>query len=450
MKNQSKIIEMENGEITKLLFKFGIPTMLGMLITAFYNLVDGFFIGGLGTNQMAAISVVYPITLIIIGVGVLFGCGAGSVIARALGDKDYEKVSTYTSTTIFVGTFVGIILISAMIIGINPLLHFLGANNATYVYAKSYGLIIMIGLCFSVYNIICNNIIVAEGATGFSAIALFIGGILNIILDPIFIYFFNFGVEGVAYATLISSIVSTIAYTLYLFSKQTSLGFSITKLKLSKDIFSNILKIGIPLLFFQVLISLSLSITNLVAVKYGNQAVAALGIVNRILSIEMMAMFGFLKGYQPLVGYNYGAGNHFRVQELTKKAGYITTAFCIIFNLICFIFAKDILQLFNKDSAEVIIFGIKVLRINSITYMTLGFQLVYASYFLAIGKAKEGAILSIARQGIVFIPLLFLLTMLFNKTGILLAQPLSDLVACIITIIICNKSKVFNKKLAYI
>lgn len=444
MKNQEKLIEMENGKVTKLLFKFGIPTMLGMLITAFYNLVDGFFVGRLGTNQMAAVSVVYPINLIIIGIGVLFGCGAGSVIARALGNKNYEKVSIYTSTTILVGSFIGLLVIALMFIGKNPFLHFLGANADTYEYAKSYGQIIMLALCFSVYNVICNNIIVAEGATSFSALAMFIGGILNIILDPTFIYIFNLGIEGVAYATLISSIVSAIAYTLYLFSKKTALGFSVKKVRLSKEIFSNIFKIGTPLLIFQVLISLSLSITNLIAVRYGNEIVAALGIVNRILSMELMAMFGFLKGYQPLVGYNYGSKNYIRVHELTQKSVYITTAFCIVFNLICIIFSKEILQIFNKESAEVVDFGIKLLRINSLTYMTLGFQLVYASYFLAIGRAKEGGILSIARQGIVFIPLLFMLTFLFNKTGILLAQPLSDLVACIITIIICNNASIFN------
>lgn len=445
MKNQNKITEMENGEITKLLFKFGIPTTLGMLIMAFYNLVDGFFIGGLGTNQMAAVSLVYPITLIITGLGVLFGCGAGSIISRALGDSDYDKVSKYTSTTIWAGTLAGIVVISTMLIGINPLLHLLGANAATFSYAKIYAKIIMVGLAFSMYNIICNHIIVSEGATGFSASALITGGVLNMILDPVFVYIFNFGVEGVAYATLISSMISTALYTVYLFSKKTTLGFSITKLKFSIEIFSNIFKIGVPPLAFQILISLSLCITNMVAVKYGNQTVAALGIVNRILSMEMMAVFGFLKGFQPLVGYNYGAGNTDRVHGLTKKSSFIVTVFCIIFNLICILFSKEILMLFNKESADVINFGMKVLRSSSITYMTLGFQLVYASYFLAVGKAKEGGILSIVRQGIVLIPLLFILTSLFGKTGLIFAQPISDLVACIVTVIICVKTGVFKK-----
>lgn len=446
MTNQNKIIEMEKGNITKLLFKFGIPTMLGMLITSFYNLVDGYFIGGLGTNQMAAVSLVYPLTLIITGFGVLFGNGAGSNIARALGDKEYSKVSAYTSTAIVTGTLVGVIIISAMLIGINPLLHLLGADTATFGYAKTYGRIIIVGLAFSMYNIICNNIIVSEGATGFSAFALMIGGVLNMLLDPLFVYVFHFGVEGVAYATLISSMVSTTLYTKYLFSKKTMLNFSIRKVQLSKEIFSNIFKIGIPILVFQILISLSLSLTNLVAVKYGNQTVASLGIVNRILTLEMMAVFGFLKGYQPLVGYNYGAGDMFRVHELTKKASIIATAFCIAFNLICILFSKNIILLFNKESADVITFGMQVLRINSLTYMTIGFQLVYASYFLATGKAREGGILSIARQGLVLIPLLFILSSLFGRTGLLFAQPISDLTACIITVILCVKTGLFHAK----
>lgn len=444
MTNQKKIIEMENGNITKLLFKFGIPTMLGMLITSFYNLVDGYFIGGMGTNPMAAVSIVYPLTLIITGFGVLFGNGAGSNIARALGDKEYGRVSAYTSTAIVTGTLVGITIVLAMLMGINPLLHFLGADVATFEYAKIYGRIIIIGLAFSMYNIICNNIIVSEGATGFSAFALAIGGVLNMLLDPLFVYVFHLGVEGVAYATLLSSMVSTALYTTYLLSKKTMLNFSISKVTFSKEILGNIFKIGIPILVFQVLISLSLSVTNLVAVKYGNQTVAALGIVNRILSLEMMAVFGFLKGYQPLVGYNYGAGNTGRVQELTKKASIIATTFCIGFNLICILLSKNILLLFNKESADVILFGMKVLRINSLTYMTIGFQLVYASYFLATGKAREGGILSIARQELVLIPLLFILTFLFGKTGLLFAQPLADLTACAITIILCIKCGIFK------
>lgn len=446
MNNQNRIIEMENGNIVKVLFKFGVPTMIGMMITSFYNLVDAYFVGYLGTNQMAAVSLVFPITIIITGLGVLFGNGTGSNIARALGNKDYEKVSKYASTAIISGTVIGAIVVSAMLIGMNPLLHFLGANEETFGYAKSYGTIIISGLVFSTYNIICNNIIVSEGASKFSMCGLILGGVLNMILDPIFVFIFHMGVEGVAYATLIASMVSTILYTFYLLSKRSCLNFSITHFTFSKEIYANIFKIGIPILAFQLLMCFSLSFTNMIALQYGNHTIAAIGIVNRILTLEMMAVFGFLKGYQPLVGYNYGAGKEERVKELTRKASWITTGFCVLFNSGCILFARDIIKLFNKDSASVIAFGTVLLRVDSITYITLGFQLVYASYFLATGKVKEGGILSIVRQGLIYIPLLFLLSITFGKTGLILAQPVADMITCFVVWFICKKANLFYSK----
>ena len=386
-----KLYLLGEEKIEKALLKLGIPTMIGMLISALYNVVDAFFVGKLGTLQMAAVSIIFPVAMIGTGIGLLFGSGAGSYLARLLGKKEYDKVAVCTTTVLGTGIATIAVLICGMLIFFNPFMRLLGATDSIMPYAKEYGIIFIISLIFNVFNVMVNNMIISEGSSTFSMMAMLIGGISNIILDPICIFTLRMGVEGAAVATLISSIISSALYVLYLCGGKSYLKISIKYFIANGELYREVCKVGIPLLVFQLLASLTISVTNISAKTYGNDVIAAMGIVNRIVSLEAMAVFGFLKGYQPLVGYNYGAGNTERTRKATKIALWWSTLFCILFGVIGIVFSKQLILAFNKDSSQVLQIGTTALIITLISYMTMGIQVVYGTYFLAIGRVKEAA-----------------------------------------------------------
>ena len=433
-------IEMGTGKTVPLLFKFGIPTMLGMIINALYNLVDTYFIGSFGMVPTAAVSLVFPLTLIVTGLGTCFGNGTGSKVSRLLGDKQHRQASEFTSTALVGAVVCGLVLSAGLLLGLRPILTVLGADGDTLPYAVQYGTIIIAGFVFSVFNITVNNIIVSEGATVFTSGVLVMGAVMNMVLDPLFIYAFHTGVEGVAYATVISSAASSLVYVLYFVHGKGLLKFSSEYVKPSGYFFANVLKIGVPMLIFQMLNMATLTVTNTLAVKYGNPSVAAFGITYKLFCLEINAVFGFLKGYQPLAGYNYGATDYDRVARFTREGILITTIFCVVCNVLLMIFAPQAIRLFNRDSAEVLAFGVLTLRVQAVGYMTLAFQFVGASYFLAIGDAKNGGVLSLCR-GVLFLLFALLLNGVMGRTGLLAAFPATELVSSGITAVQLIKSE---------
>ena len=424
--------DMAEGRIAPLLFRFGVPTMLGMIINALYNLVDTYFVGGFGMVPTAAVSLAFPLTLLVTGLGCVFGSGAGSKISRLLGDREHEQASRYFSTSVVSAVLCGIALSAALLLGLRPVLSAMGADADTLPYAMRYGAILIAGFPFSLFNITVNNLLVSEGATMFSSVGLLLGAALNLALDPFFVFCLHSGVEGVAYATVLSSAVTSLFYAVYFLRGRSLLRFSFKSVRPSGALYGEVCKVGVPMLVFQLLNMAALSVTNLLAVRYGNPSVAAFGISYKLFCIEVNAVFGFLKGYQPLVGYNYGAGNADRVAAFTRTGILITTAFCAVCNALLMLFAPQAILLFNRDSAEVLSFGVQVLRWQAVGYLTLGFQFVGASYFLAIGRAKPGGILSMSR-GVLFLLLGVLLNAAFGRAGLLAAYPLTELAASAVT-----------------
>lgn len=446
--NQNRIFLLSEEEIKISLLKLGIPTMIGMLVSAFYNIVDAFFVGRLGTLPTVAVSIMYPLTMVGMGIGLLFGNGASSNISRALGKKNCEEVKNYSSTAILSGLFTITFLVIIMLIFFNPLINILGASAKSVSYVREYGIIFIIGLIFNVFNMMMNNLIVSEGGSSFGMIAMLIGGCINIILDPILIFGFNLGVSGAAIATLISQLISSIMYIFYLWKCDSCLVVSFQHFQVNRTIYKEIFKIGLPICFFQFLTGAAISLTNIVAKPFGEAAIASMGIVNRIMSLETQALYGFLKGYSPLVGYNYGAENIKRVKDATRIAILWSTTINIVFGLICIIFAKQFIYLFNQESMEVLKIGSIALRVDAVSFMTLGIQIVIGNYFLAVGKAKQGGMLSIFRQGLFFIPLLLIFSYIWNINGMISAQLVADICATIMTILIWKKEN-RNKAINY-
>ncbi len=245
--------------------------------------------------------------------------------------------------------------------------------------------------------------------------ALLTGAILNTILDPIFISVADLGVTGAAIATAISQCVSTIVYLIYIFSKKSTFSFSIKKCKYSKDIVTEILKIGVPTLVFQLLTSLSITFINNQAKQYGDAIIAAMGVVVRITALGTSMIFGFIKGFQPIAGFSYGTKNYKRLNEATKYSIILSTAFCVVLGVIMISCPAQLIALFTKGNADMINAGAKSLRANGISIMVFGFYTVYSSLFLALGKAKGGLFLGVCRQGICFTIIAAIMAIFLHK-----------------------------------
>ena len=423
-----------NAPIPKALMALGIPIMIGMLINALYNLVDAYFVGGLGESQMGAISIVFPLGQVVVGLGLMFGNGAASYLSRLLGRGDKDTANKVASTALYSSVLVGAIIIILATIFLKPILTLLGATDTIMPYALTYARIYVVSCIFNVFNVTMNNIVTSEGAAKTTMCALLLGAILNIGLDPIFIYVLEMGVAGAAIATAISQLVSTLVYLNYVLRKKSAFTFSVREFAPTKQMMAEILKIGVPTLTFQLLTSLSIALINRAANGYGDAVIAGMGAVTRVTSMGTLVVFGFLKGFQPIAGFSYGAKKFDRLQEAIKTSILWSTIFCVIVGLLMAVFSTQIISQFTDGNAEMISVGQKSLIANGFHFMLFGFYTVYSSLFLALGKGTAGFILGACRQGICFVPVILILPVLWGLNGILYAQPIADVISAVITI----------------
>ena len=446
-KKSSKLELLGSAPVPKALVSLGIPIMIGMLINALYNLVDAYFVGGLGESPMGAISIVFPLGQVVVGLGLMFGNGAASYLSRLLGRDDKDTANKVASTALYSSVIIGAILIIIATIFLRPILTLLGATDTIMPYALIYARIYIISCIFNVFNVTMNNIVASEGAAKTTMCALLLGAIINIGLDPLFIYTFNMGVAGAAIATAISQFVSTLVYLSYVFHKKSAFTFSIKAFEPTKQIFMEILIIGVPTLTFQLLTSLSIALINRASSGYGDSVIAGMGAVTRITSMGTLVVFGFLKGFQPIAGFSYGAKNFNRLREAIRTSILWSTIFCIIVGLLMFLFSEQIIAQFANGNEAMISVGKKSLMANGLSFFLFGFYTVYSSLFLALGKGTAGFILGACRQGICFVPVIFLLPIIWGMNGILYAQPIADILSVIITVFMAlNLHKQLSKE----
>ncbi len=430
----TKLNLLGNAPISKALISLGIPIMIGMLINALYNLADAYFVSGLGESPMGAISIVFPLGQVVVGLGLMFGNGAASYLSRLLGCEDKNTADTVASTALYSSILIGAILIILTFIFLRPVLMLLGATETIMPYALTYARIYILSCIFNVFNVTMNNIAASEGAAKTTMCALLSGAVINVGLDPLFIYTFHMGVAGAAIATAISQFISTLVYLSYVLRKKSAFTFSIKSFSPTKQIFAEILKIGIPTLTFQLLTSLSIALINRAANGYGDAVIAGMGAVTRITSMGTLVVFGFLKGFQPIAGFSYGAKNFKRLRQSIKISILWSTVFCIIVGLLMILFSAQIISQFANENEEMILIGQKSLTGNGFSFFLFGFYTVYSSLFLALGKGTAGFILGACRQGICFLPVILLLPELLGMNGILYAQPIADILSAIVTV----------------
>lgn len=423
-----------NAPIPKALLAMGLPTMIGMMINALYNLVDAFFVGGLGTSQMGTISVAFPLGQVVVGLGLLFGNGAASYISRLLGRGDKDTADQVASTALYSSILAGALMILLTLIFLTPILRLLGATQSILPYALTYGGIYVTFSIFNVFNVTMNNIVTSEGAAKTTMCALLSGAVLNMVLDPVFIYGLDLGVAGAAIATALSQVISSLVYLAYILCKKSMFTFRPSQCRYSPQIMSEILKIGVPTLVFQLLTGLSITLINMQAKEYGDSVIAGMGAVTRIISMGSLMVFGFLKGFQPIAGYSYGAKKYDRLRQAIRTSILWSTIFCTVYGLAMAVFPTAVISQFTKGDMEMIQAGQKALRANGLSFLLFGYYTVYSSLFLALGKAREGFILGACRQGICFVPIILALPALWGINGILYAQPAADIISAIVAV----------------
>ena len=422
-----RITIMRDEKIPKALIKLVIPSIIGMIINAIYNVIDAYFVSGLGTAQIGAVAISFPLAQIIIGIGLIFGCGAAMCISRQLGEGKNLEAGRTASTAVFGSIITGVIVLLLIMAYLDTILIMLGATPTILPYAREYTSVFMYGCILNIFFVTMTNITLSEGAAKRVMFTMLAGGVLNTILDPIFIYTLDYGVQGAAIATVISFMLTSILYLSYILSRKSSLRISPRLFSFNRSTILNILKLGIPVFIIQLLSGIAMGLTNSAASQYGDSAVAAVGIVTRIIALASYVIFGYVKGFQPIVGFNYGAGSFQRVTEAIN-----TSLRWIIYYGICiaaiFLFLPHfIMSFFTTSDSSLLTLGISILRANSIPFILFGVVMLYSTLFLALGKASQGGLLNIARQGLFFIPIIFILPKIFGLNGIIFSQPLADI-----------------------
>ncbi len=436
-------------KISSLLVGLSIPSIIAMLTNAIYNLVDTFFIGRIGTSAVGAVAVAFPIFNLIGAVGLTYGVGAASYVSRLLGAGEKQQADKAASTALFTSLATGIAFALLGLMYLDPLLTAFGATETIMGYAREYTMIIIMGSIFTMMNMTMNSLVRAEGNAQRFMVAMVSGALLNVALDPIFIFGIGMGIKGAAVATVISQSVSTVIILEYFVRKKSFTNLSIRLYRFSLHIYSEIFKIGLPTFLRQSLSSFSVALLNNAAGAFGDHAVAAVGITMRVLMLGMMVLFGYGQAFQPVAGYNYGAKKFSRVFEALKFSTLVTTVFATFFAIIGMIIPGSIVSIFSND-LEVIDVGSRALRAVSIFFPSFGFVITFTVLFQALGKGFSAGLLSMSKQGLFLIPAIIVLPRFFELNGVIYAQTAADFftlfVAAILAMMIVKKLKAQSKE----
>lgn len=421
-------------KISRLLWKFSLPAITGMVVNAFYNVIDSIFVGrGVGEIGLAAVTIAFPVMIVLMGLGMLVGVGAASVISLRIGERKEQEAEKILGNAFTLSLIFSITFTSGVLLFLDPILILLGAEPAVLPYARDFTKVIVLGSVFMYVGFGLNNIVRAEGNPKMAMSTTLISAGLNIMLNPLFIFTLNLGISGSALATVVSQGVSAVWIFSYFLRGKSRLKLRKGNFVLDKKIVFSIFKIGMSPFLMQIASSMTTVLFNFTLLRYsGELAVASIGIINRMGMLMLMPIFGLSQGLQPIIGYNYGARNYSRVIKALKMAIYAATLFSTLGFVVIQIFDKEIIMLFN-DNPELVLLGSEAMRINLCMLPVIGFQIIGANYFQAVGKAGYAIVLSMSRQLILLIPLLLLLPMILGLNGVWLASPISDFSAALLT-----------------
>lgn len=431
---QEKYKMMTEDPIPGLVTRLAIPTIISMLITSFYNMADTFFVGRIGTSATAAVGVAFPIMAIMQALGFFCGHGSGNSISRKLGAKKFDEAEELAATGFFGGLFFGILVAVLGLIFLSPLARILGSTETILPYTKQYLGIILLGAPFMTSQFVLNNQLRFQGNAFFAMIGTTTGAVLNIILDPIFIFVFEMGISGAALATILSQFIS---FVILLIGIRTSgcIPIRIRNIALSKERLGEIFGGGLPSLCRQGLASIATMTLNIGANPYGDAAIAAMSVVGRISMFAGSALIGFGQGFQPVCGFNYGAKKYDRVREAFRFCVKVSTVALFVIAIAGYALSGSLIGIF-RDDPEVIRIGTLALRFQCLTFTLNGWIVFNNMMMQTIGKTFHASILASARQGVFFIPAILILPHFCGLLGIQAAQAVADVLTFVLTTIL--------------
>ena len=436
-----------NDDLLLLLVKTSIPTIIGILVMVIYNLTDTFFVGILNNKSMtAAIGIVFSFMSFIQAIGFWFGYGSGNIMSKKIGENEEKEAEIISSIGILFAIVIGILIAILSCFFVLPLSKFIGGSasenllNFTVEYLK----VIIISIPFGLYSITLYNQLRLCGNVKDGMIGLLTGMAVNMVLDPVLMFVFKFGFIGAGYATLIGQITGCIVLT-NLSGKNGNIAVNLKKVRINKDRVYHILAGGMPNFSRQSITGIALILLNVVAAKYGDGVIAALTISSRIAALAYMIMIGWGQGFQPICAMNYGAKQYDRVKKAFKFTVVGGTLFLIMAAILLYVFSELFIKTMSNDN-EVILVGSEILRMQCITLPLLGYFAISSMLMQNIGQYFWASIISISRQGIFYIPLLYILSNIFGEFGIYLLQPVADVLSFGLAVIVVRKIKFANDK----
>jgi putative MATE family efflux protein len=434
-----KFIRMTQDPVERLVCSLALPSIIIMLISALYNLADTYFVGSLGTSAVAAVGVVFPLMTVIQALGFFFGHGSGNYISRELGARHYENASRMASTGFISALIAGGVLGGVGLVFSGSLAYVLGSTPTILPYARRYMRFILVGAPWMAGSLVLNNQLRFQGSAVYGMVGMISGAVLNICLDPLLIFGFGMGVTGASLATCISQFAGC-AVLLAGCSRKGNLAISAQRFAPSRRIYKEMVRGGLPSLFRQGLMSVSTIFINHFAALYGDAAIAAISIVNRVVMFAGSALIGFGQGFQPVCGFNYGAKLYGRVKKAfwfcVKLSFFVLTGIAILM----FIFAPALIALFRKDDGDVIRIGALSLRLLCASFPLAGWIVMCNMMMQTIGKPVAASLLAMSRQGLFLIPLLFILSFPLGLFGIQLSLPVAEVLAFFFAIPITAKA----------
>ena len=439
--DKNKII-LADDNIGKLLFKLSTPAMIGMFVMSLYNIVDTIFVGqGVGTLGIAGVAIVYPIQMIVGALGHLFGIGGASLLSRSLGEDNIDKASSTLNHVVRMVVTLGIIITIIGFYKLDDLLILFGATEEILPYAEDYMFYILAGITFHSLAMALNNIVRAEGHANISMISMVVSAVSNIILDAIFIFGLDMGIEGAALATFIAYIISALGLLLFFFTDKSILKLSLKKIDFDIKLLYEIVAIGVSSFIRQTAMSLLVILVNRRLAEYGgNISIAVYGVVMKLIMMIFTPILGISQGLQPVIGFNYGARNMAKMKKSLKLAIVSSTLFAFAGTLIIFLFPNTFINLFSNDT-ELVMRSENALRFMLLAFPTVGFQIMGTTLFQATGKPLQTLLLSMSRQILFLIPLILILPDYFQLTGVWISFPISDLLAALLTFFMVMKNK---------
>lgn len=433
MEQEEKIAYMTTAPVQKLVCSLAVPTIISMLVTSFYNMADTFFVGKINTQSTAAVGVVFSVMAFIQAVGFFFGHGSGNYISRKLGAREYEDASVMAANGFCCAIAGGILITAAGLLFLNPLAVLLGSTPTILPYTKAYLQIILLGAPFMTSSLVLNNQLRYQGSASYAMVGIVTGAVINIVLDPILIFGFSMGIAGAALATVISQFISF----LLLLAGSRKGGNIVIHMKnfhLNPYYLKEIVRGGFPSLCRQGLASVAAVCLNHGAGNYGDAAIAGMSIVSRVSMFANSALIGFGQGFQPVCGMNYGAGKYKRVRDAFWFCVKYATLFLIFLSFAGFLWAKEIVGIFRKEDAEVIATGTLALRLQLMVF-PLGAWIIMCNMMLqSIGKGTKASIVAAGRQGLFFLPLIWILPRFFGLLGVQMCQTWSDVLTFLLSI----------------